>query len=163
MATHSSILTCRIPWTEEPGGLQSIGLQTAGHYQSDLAQCTYNWFFLPLWRTLNDILCYMSWQSKRSLVIKLGILWWEDYPGSSRISSIVTREAGAAELKRRWRCRLTLGMEEGVTTQGTHEAPRSCESKRDRFSPRASRGIQPCRHHGFNQIKSILDLWHSKL
>ena len=26
MATHSSILTCRIPWTENPGGLQSIEL-----------------------------------------------------------------------------------------------------------------------------------------
>ena len=25
MATHSSILACRIPWTEEPGGLQSMG------------------------------------------------------------------------------------------------------------------------------------------
>ena len=25
MATHSSILAWRIPWTEEPGGLQSIG------------------------------------------------------------------------------------------------------------------------------------------
>ena len=27
MATHSSILAWKIPWTEEPGGLQSIGLQ----------------------------------------------------------------------------------------------------------------------------------------
>ena len=27
MATHSSILTCRIPWTEEPGRLQSMGSQ----------------------------------------------------------------------------------------------------------------------------------------
>ena len=27
MATHSSILARRIPWTEEPGGLQSVGLQ----------------------------------------------------------------------------------------------------------------------------------------
>ena len=27
MAAHSSILAWRIPWTEEPGGLQSIGLQ----------------------------------------------------------------------------------------------------------------------------------------
>ena len=27
MATHSSIVACRIPWTEEPGGLQSMGLQ----------------------------------------------------------------------------------------------------------------------------------------
>ena len=30
MATHSSILTWRIPWTEELGGLQSIGLQRVG-------------------------------------------------------------------------------------------------------------------------------------
>ena len=28
MATHSSILAWRIPWTEEPGGLWSIGLQS---------------------------------------------------------------------------------------------------------------------------------------
>ena len=28
MATHSSILAWRIPWTEEPGGLQSTGSQT---------------------------------------------------------------------------------------------------------------------------------------
>ena len=31
MATHSSVLTWRIPWTEEPGGLQSRGLQRVGH------------------------------------------------------------------------------------------------------------------------------------
>ena len=31
MATHSSILTWELPWTEEPDGLQSMGLQTAGH------------------------------------------------------------------------------------------------------------------------------------
>ena len=31
METHSSILTWRIPWTEEPGGLQSMGLQIVGH------------------------------------------------------------------------------------------------------------------------------------
>ena len=31
MATHSSILAWRIPWTEEPGRLQSRGLQRAGH------------------------------------------------------------------------------------------------------------------------------------
>ena len=30
MATHSSILAWRIPWTEEPGGLQPMGLQRAG-------------------------------------------------------------------------------------------------------------------------------------
>ena len=31
MATHSSILAWRIPWTEEPGGLQSTGSQRGGH------------------------------------------------------------------------------------------------------------------------------------
>ena len=31
MATHSSILTWRIPWTEEPARLQSIGLHRIGH------------------------------------------------------------------------------------------------------------------------------------
>ena len=32
MATHSSILAWEIPWTEELGRLQSMGLQRAGHY-----------------------------------------------------------------------------------------------------------------------------------
>jgi len=31
MATHSNILLWRIPWTEEPGGLQSTGLQRIRH------------------------------------------------------------------------------------------------------------------------------------
>ena len=35
MATHSSILAWRILWTEEPGGLQSTGLQTIGTQLSD--------------------------------------------------------------------------------------------------------------------------------
>ena len=37
MTTHSSILTWRIPWTEEPGELQSMGSQRVGH---DLAANT---------------------------------------------------------------------------------------------------------------------------
>ena len=35
VATHSSILVWRIPWTEEPGGLQSIG-----HKESDMTEVT---------------------------------------------------------------------------------------------------------------------------
>ena len=31
MATQSSILAWKIPWTEEPGGLQSLGSQRVGH------------------------------------------------------------------------------------------------------------------------------------
>ena len=36
-ATHSSILAWRIPWTDEPGGLQSIELQRVRHNWSNLA------------------------------------------------------------------------------------------------------------------------------
>ena len=51
MATHSSILAWRIPWTEEPGKLQSIWSQRVGHDWSDLAHVctitcnTFLWFF----------------------------------------------------------------------------------------------------------------------
>ena len=38
MATPSSVLAWRTPWAEEPGGLQSIGLQRVGHDWSDTAQ-----------------------------------------------------------------------------------------------------------------------------
>ena len=31
MAAHSRILAWEVPWTEEPGGLQSMGLQRVGH------------------------------------------------------------------------------------------------------------------------------------
>ena len=48
MATHSSILAWRIPWTEESGGLQSIGSQRVGHERSNWTcihtyQCLYKW------------------------------------------------------------------------------------------------------------------------
>ena len=35
MTTHSSILTWEIPWTEEPGGLQSMGFAKNQTHQSD--------------------------------------------------------------------------------------------------------------------------------
>ena len=41
MATHSSILAWRIPWTEEPGGLQWIELQRVGHDCNHLAHNRY--------------------------------------------------------------------------------------------------------------------------
>ena len=37
MATHSSVLAWRIPGTEEPGRLLSVGLHRVGHDRSDLA------------------------------------------------------------------------------------------------------------------------------
>ena len=48
MATHSSILVWRIPWSEEPGGLQSIGSQRVRHDWSNLAQNSTYIYPLPL-------------------------------------------------------------------------------------------------------------------
>ena len=50
MATYSSILAWKIPWTEEPGGLQSMGLQRVGHdlvtkQQHSLARLNAAWNF----------------------------------------------------------------------------------------------------------------------
>ena len=44
MATHSSILAWRMPWTEEPGRLQSLGLQRVGHDWSDQHISPQLWF-----------------------------------------------------------------------------------------------------------------------
>ena len=54
MSTHSSILAWRIPWTEEPGGLQFIGSQRVGHDWSDLAH-THALLLIVLWCKLHLI------------------------------------------------------------------------------------------------------------
>ena len=53
MATHSSVLSGRTPWTEEPGGLQFMQLQSIRHDWSDLAciECR-QWWFLPCTATI---------------------------------------------------------------------------------------------------------------
>ena len=53
MATHSSLLACRIPWTEEPGGLQSMGSQRVRH---DLATFTFINNFKPFMLHILDSL-----------------------------------------------------------------------------------------------------------
>ena len=40
MATHASILAWKIPWMEEPGGLQSMGCSPRGHIESDTTEYT---------------------------------------------------------------------------------------------------------------------------
>ena len=49
MATYSSTLAWRIPWMEEPGGLQSMGLLRVGHD----------------WATSLSLLTFMLWRRKR--------------------------------------------------------------------------------------------------
>ena len=59
MATHSSILAWRISWTEEPGGLQSMGLQRVGHdWVNNTRTHTHTvalWYCVVSWCTVNWI------------------------------------------------------------------------------------------------------------
>ena len=48
MAPHSSTLAWKIPWTEEPGGLQSMGSQRVGHD----------------WETSLSLFTFMHWRRK---------------------------------------------------------------------------------------------------
>ena len=54
MAIHSSILAWKIQWTEDPGGLQSMGSQRVGHDLSTQQQCG----FLPHGE-LQTLLCLL--------------------------------------------------------------------------------------------------------
>jgi len=57
MVTHSSILAWGIPWTEEPGGLQSMGSQRVGHNLATKQQQASPVQFLPyLGWTIESIL-----------------------------------------------------------------------------------------------------------
>ena len=83
MATHSSILTWRIPRTEDPGSLQSIALQKVGHDWSDLAckhTCisyfldtgiilTCNFVFIFINNTHELILAILIYQSKNLITL----------------------------------------------------------------------------------------------
>ena len=44
MATHSSTLAWRIPWTEEPGSLQPIGSHHVGHYLAHTRKYLHRWW-----------------------------------------------------------------------------------------------------------------------
>ena len=54
MATHSSILAWRIPWTEEPGRLWSMGSQRVRQEGSDLA-CVYTMHVIKVAPELGQI------------------------------------------------------------------------------------------------------------
>ena len=77
MATHSGILTWRSPWTEEPGGLQSTGLQRVGHnYATNIHTHTHSYC------VSND------WISKRGIFrsfISLRTYWGPDLDRCHRV------------------------------------------------------------------------------
>ena len=87
MAPHSSTLAWKIPWTEEPGGLQSIGSQRVGHdwvtsfthLLLDEASCTGCCWWLGDARTCIQVVC-LVWVL--SIRYSLGLVLWSLGPGS---------------------------------------------------------------------------------
>ena len=69
MAAHSNIFAWRIPWTEEPGRLQSMGLQRAGHdLVSEHMHERYNF-----WKTKN--MCFARVDKTFSFCLRICGLW----------------------------------------------------------------------------------------
>ena len=75
MATHSTILAWKIPWTEEPGGLQSMGLQRVGH---DWATNTSTLYSCLKWLILYYMNCTSIKKKFKWLHLWLKCLecWW---------------------------------------------------------------------------------------
>ena len=77
LTTHSRILAWRIPWTEEPGGLQSMGSQRVRHDWSDLAHTHVRMFF-PLCGTPSSDMCHLEAEHGTVLFIHpLSFVWIE--------------------------------------------------------------------------------------
>ena len=58
MATHSSVLAWRIPWTEEPGGLQSVGSQS----RTQLSDFTFTFHFHALEKEMATHSSVLAWR-----------------------------------------------------------------------------------------------------
>ena len=87
MATNSNISACRIPWTEEPGGLQSMRQQTVRHNWSNLA-CT------PMQETRVQSLGWEDLLEEEmtihSSILAWKILWTEE---TDRLKSVESQRA----------------------------------------------------------------------
>ena len=82
MATHSSVLAWRIPWTEKPGRLRSMGSHRVGHNWSDLAAPPISkYFFLPYprgWKIKERELVTQHWGRLSGVVsyyLKISEFW----------------------------------------------------------------------------------------
>ena len=84
MAPHSSTLAWKIPWTEEPDRLQSMGSHRVGHDWRDLAVAAYMFIGFPWCLTVKQSVCTVGHSGS--------ILGWEDPPeeGMATHSSVLS-------------------------------------------------------------------------
>ena len=61
MAPHSSTLAWKLPWTEEPGGLQSTGLRRVGH-GTRLSDFTFTFHFCALEKEMATYSSVLAWR-----------------------------------------------------------------------------------------------------
>ena len=97
MATHPSILAWRIPWTEEPGGLQSMGSHRVGHNWSDFT-CTHE-------NCIVSLTCLGAKHLEEFLLISLFLGFLES---SDLILSILWEQLETEERKTCWTSRWFL-------------------------------------------------------
>ena len=74
MATHSSILAWKIPWMEEPDGLQSMGSQRVGHNWATPPPSPMFWYLVK-WAPM--LLIYSNYFCILLLVVKDFLLYWK--------------------------------------------------------------------------------------
>ena len=99
--THSGILAWRIPWTEEPGGLQSMGLHTVGHdWVTNTSNFNNNLFYYRIelpWLAGTEIQKITEVHEKR-LFIPIKVFWrsthlvWNRIPQMELLAQASTQE-----------------------------------------------------------------------
>ena len=85
MTTHSRIFAWRIPWTKEPGGLQSMGLQRVGHTEW-LTYRTYIHETTAAVKAINITITSKSFLTPLCCVCVLRALTW-DLPGGAAVKN----------------------------------------------------------------------------
>ena len=75
METHSSILAWRVPWTEEPGGLPSMGSHRVGYDWSDLAAAAAAAWYLNNILTNKDNYIYVDEKQGFELIFQFPLQW----------------------------------------------------------------------------------------
>ena len=97
MDTHSNILAWEIPWTEEPGGLQSMGLQRVRH---NLATKQHR-----AWESFNPLMTWLEHKG-RGKESSCSPGWWSwDIPLScSRMRIYISSALGSQASDSNWKC-----------------------------------------------------------